>query len=139
MTNLNFAAQVDAWTKKSKKRMEAVFQEATSEVIEDVLVRTPIDTGFLRHSLTVREGSPAPINPGARPVVGGSYAVQPYELVINDLKIGDTVSASFVASYAAHVEYGAKGRPGVGMVRLAAQNWPSHVNRAVHAAKAAVQ
>lgn len=137
MTKLNFAAQVDAWTKKSKRRMTAVFQEATSEVIEDVLQRTPVDTGFLRASLTVKEGKATPINPGARPTTGGVYTVQPYELVINELSIGDTVSASFVAAYAAHVEYGARGRAGVGMVRLAAQNWPVHVSKAVRAAKAA--
>lgn len=136
MATLSFAAQVDAWVRETEARMLAVFRTAAEYVVEDVLDRTPIDTGYLRASLTVTTTGPLPIRANARPVEGQTYNVQPYALSIAGAELGDTVYASFVASYAAHVEYGARGRAGRAMVRLAAQNWPVHVDRAVAAAKA---
>ncbi|HEV7253876.1 MAG TPA: HK97 gp10 family phage protein [Mesorhizobium sp.] len=135
-TTLNFAAQVDAWVRETEVRMLAVFRTAAQFVVEDVLDRTPVDTGYLRASLTVTTTGPLPIRENAQPAEGQTYTVQPYALSIAGAEIGDTVFASFVAGYAGHVEYGAKGRAGRAMVRLAAQNWPVHVDRAVAAAKA---
>ena len=137
MAKLNFAAAVDEWCRKTDQRLEAVFKLSTQFVIEDVLDRTPVDTGFLRASLTVTTNGMLPIRAGAVPAKGGSYQPQPYALALAGAELGDTIYASFVAAYAGHVEYGAQGRAGVGMVRLAAQNWQIHVNRAAKEAKTA--
>lgn len=134
----SFSAEVDEWVMKSRARMLAVFKLSTEYVIEDVIVRTPVDTGFLRASLTVSLDGPLPIRPDAKPAGTETYQPQPYSLQIAGADLGDTIYASFVASYAAHVEYGAQGRAGAGMVRLAAQAWPQHVARAVSEAKARV-
>lgn len=121
--------------------MLAVFRMSTEYVIEDVLMRTPVDTGYMRASFTVSLDGPLPIRADARPPSDAekdSYKPQPYSLAINGADLGDTITASFVAAYSAHVEYGARGREGVGMVRLAAQAWPQHVAKAVAEAKARV-
>lgn len=133
----SFTAQVDEWVLATRQRMIAVFRTSAQYVIEDVRDRTPVDTGFLRASWTVSLDGPLPMrspNPGG----DGGFQPQSYSLQIAGADLGDTVYASFVANYAGHVEYGARGRAGVGMVRLAAQAWPQHVNRAVAEAKARV-
>lgn len=134
----SFTASVDQWVRQTEARMLAVFRTAAELVIDDVISRTPVDTGFLRASLTVTLDGPLPIRPNA--TGGGSFAYQTpaYSLAIAGADLGDTIYASFVAAYAAHVELGTNGRAGVGMVRLAAQNWPQHVSQAVAAAKARV-
>lgn len=121
--------------------MIAVFRLSAEYVIEDVLDRSPVDTGFMRASFTVSLDGPLPIRADAKPPSGAgknSYEPQPYSLAIAGADLGDTITASFVAAYSAHVEYGARGRAGIGMVRLAAQAWPTHVAKAVSAAKARV-
>lgn len=121
----------------TRARMLAVFRTAAQFVIEDVRDRTPRDTGFLASSWTVSLDGPLPMraaNPGGDQV----NQDQSYSLQIAGADLGDTVYASFVANYAGHVEYGARGRAGVGMVRLAAQSWPQHVAKAVAEAKARV-
>jgi len=137
----SFAASVDAWCQQGKGRIEQVFKLSTQYVIEDVIERTPRDTGFLVNSLTVQIGDVLPIDPGARPPEGtpaGTYDAKPYAAVISNATIGDVVTASFVASYAPPVEFGANGRAPVGMVRLSVQRWQEHVDRAVAETKALV-
>lgn len=131
-----FSAQVEAWVTKSKKRLEAVVRTAAQDVTAEILQRTPVDTGFLRASFTVTLDGPLPIRADYSGVAGASYQPQPYALVIAGSQLGQTIYGTFTASYAAHVEYGARGRAGAGMVRLSAQNWQQHVARAVAQAKA---
>lgn len=69
---INFTAQIDEWVLKSKARMLAVFRTATKSVIEDMLDRTPVDTGYLRASLTVKFNTPAPIPPNSIPSEGAT-------------------------------------------------------------------
>jgi hypothetical protein len=71
--------------------------------------------------------------PGAGPVADGGEQIA---LVIAGASLGQPIYMGFVASYAAHVEYGARGRAAVGMVRLSAQQWPQIVNQVVAEAKA---
>jgi hypothetical protein len=134
MPQQSFSAAVDAWVLKSRQRLEAVLKTSAQFVIEDVVLRTPVDTGYLRASFTISFDGPLPM----RGSQGDGYTAPPYSLAIAGAGLGDTIYASFVANYAAHVEYGARGRAGVGMVRLAAQSWDQHVARAVAAAKARV-
>lgn len=134
VTGLNFSAQIDDWVRKTQQRMDAVFKLSVQYLIDDVIARTPVDTGYLRASFTVTTNAPLP----TRGKQGDGYLAPPYILVVNGARLGDVIHATFVANYAGFVEYGARGRAGVGMVRLAALAWPQHVNRAVAAAKARV-
>lgn len=100
----SFTAQIDEWVLKSKVRMLAVFQTATQYVVEDMLDRTPVDTGYLRASLTVKFNTPAPIRPNNVPSEGAtrnSYGMPTqYALAIAGSKIGQTIYASYTAATA---------------------------------------
>jgi hypothetical protein len=128
-----FAATVDAWTRESRERMDAVYKTAISYTFEEVQDRTPVDTGFLRASFRATTTAPQMLN--ERNPGGLGYTPEPFDFVIAGAEYGDTVYGTFSANYAGHVEYGANGRPGRGMVRLAAQNWQVNVNRAVAAVR----
>jgi len=130
----SFAAQVDEFVLKTQARYEAVMKTAVANVVEDISDRTPVDTGFLRASLTVTTEEPTP----ASRRKGDGYVAPPYALVINELRAGQTIYAAFAANYAGFVEYGTRNMKGAGMVRLAAQAWPRHVANAIATAKAAV-
>ena len=139
-TRLRFKSDVDAWVQETQARLDAVFKTAAQAVLEEVVARTPVDTGFLRASLTASLERMAPIRRGSRPgkdATPGSYPPPDVALVINSARLGQTIYASFTAEYSGVVEYGGENRKAVGMVRLAAQNWPKHVRDAVSAAKAA--
>lgn len=76
----------------------------------------PVDSGFLRGSLTVGINT----EPGN---ISTTRAGEAYAMEIIPAKLGDTLLARWTANYAAHVEYGAKGRAGRGFARQAAQKW----------------
>lgn len=148
MASLNFAAQVDAWTKETKQRMEAVFHKAAEMVGEAVVDGTPVDTGFLRHSFTASAQSMPTIDVGLKPAEGGAYAYDagPVSLTIMSVPLGGTVFMGFTAIYSRRIEYGFVGEDSLGrtynqqpraMVGLAAQRWPEIVTAAVAQAKAA--
>lgn len=141
---LSFASQVDAWTKKSKRRMTAVLHRSAEMIAEEVVERTPVDTGFLRHSFQASGEMMPMLRAGNRPPDSagpGSYSFDagPINLVVQGVPLGKPIYLGFTADYAAFVEYGANGRSGVGMVRLTAQRWPQIVSAAVAEAKAAVK
>lgn len=137
---LTAAAAVDAWVRKSEARMTVVFRAAAESVVEEVIENCPVDTGFLRASLTASlDGTMPPLRDAPADAAPGSIPPPAaYAMVIEGAGLGDTITVAFSARYAAAVEYGTDTRPPVGMVRRAAQNWPLHVARAVQRAKVAV-
>jgi hypothetical protein len=135
MAQQSFSATIDKWVAETQARMLAVFQTAAQYVIEEVRERTRRDTGYLVNSLTVTLSGPLLM----RGVQGDGYVAPPFSAVIAGAVLGDTITASFVANYAAHREYGTHGQPGDAMIRLSVQNWQQHVNRATAEAKASVQ
>lgn len=137
-----FSGAIDKWVMATKARQEAVFKTAAQSIAEDVIDRTPVDTGFLRASFTASLVEPPEIRDDAKPPKDAKPGSVPsatnYSLVVANMKLGDTIYLGFVAAYGPHVEYGARGRKGVRMVGLAVQSWPQHVANAVRSAKAAV-
>jgi hypothetical protein len=150
MAQKTFSAEVDAWVRETKERIEAVFHMAAEDVAEEIVANTQIDTGFARHSFQA-SGTQMPVmRADAKPVDGVKYAVDtgPINLVISNVPLGETVYLGFVAAYARRLESGFVGQDslgrtynqsGRGMVRLAAQNWPWIVSEATARAKAAVR
>lgn len=131
---VNFAAQVNAFVRETRQRMDAVFRESAQRVISEMQTpvaaggNMPVDTGFLRASLQITKDAPLPLG-RAKPAEAGSYAYNPSAaaLVLSGAEIGETIFASYTANYAAHVHYGRAGRPGRQWVTLAAQRWPTIV------------
>ncbi|MDE3825858.1 HK97 gp10 family phage protein [Sinorhizobium meliloti] len=136
MATLSFSAAVAQWADKVEGAVEAIFKEATQEVVEELQRpvgqggRMRVDTGFLRASLLASSASMPAIS-AAKPVEGGTYTPDfgQIEAVIAGADIGDTLYFGYTASYAGYREYGANGQPADGFVRLAAQNWPIIVDR----------
>lgn len=143
----SFTATVDAWVAQTKARMLAVRNDATQSVINVMQLpgpsvanpdggaggHMPIDTGFLRSSLTANIGDVFPAlrdNPDPK----GSFTWDPQEvnLVIAEAKLSDPITAVYSAAYAKKVE------ERYAFVRLAAQQWQQIVTASVDKAKAAV-
>ena len=127
MAQQNFSADVGKWARKTEERLIAVFRFAAQFAYEGIARRTPVDLGYARKSLTMTIAAPLPMT-GKR---GDGYEAPDYNLTLAGSKLGDVIYISYVANYAGFLEYGARGRTGVGMVRLTAQNWPQIVQRAV--------
>jgi hypothetical protein len=81
VSNLDFAAQVDAWTRKATNRMDAVFKQSTQKLFSNITAELSgglvnVQTGFLRASAQASLSEIPPIDPTAKPAAGGSYAPQ---------------------------------------------------------------
>ncbi|MFP1634089.1 HK97 gp10 family phage protein [Zhengella sp. ZM62] len=137
----NFTAQVDAWVKESKARIEAVVKESAQRVVEDMQKPTdkggnmPVDTGFLRASIQGQLDAPV-MTVRANP--GGTYSYDggDISMTLANMELGDVFYATYTANYARYVEYGANGRPGRAFVRTAAARWPQTVNEVASELKA---
>lgn len=141
MAESTFSAAVDAWVKKSERRIETVFKEAAQDVISEMQEvgpskanpdsagtgHMPVQTGFLRASL--QAGLNTPPNemvfrpPPETAEQRANYQPEPVALVISGAKVTDKIYATYGAVYARRME------AMYGFVRLAAQNWQSIVSK----------
>jgi hypothetical protein len=138
VSSLGFADAVKNWTEKTEAKLEGVFKLSFEMTVEAVQDLTPIKTGFLRNSLTVTIGEIAHIDPAATGKGGARVPVTP--AAIASARLGDTLSAGFVAAYARRIEYGFEGTDSLGrsynqkaraMVRLGVQRFPEFVQAAI--------
>ncbi len=139
-----FSATVDAWTRKSKRRMLAVFQQSVQDVVDVMQTpvgaggNMPVDTGFLRASLTAQIGAMPSGYQMKTKFEPGAYVLDSaqYTLTINSARLGDTIYAVYLANYAWYQEYGSQGRDGRAFVRLAALQWQRIVSDNIRKARA---
>jgi HK97 gp10 family phage protein len=129
-----FTAQVDEWVRESEARMLAVVKESVKR-IRDRMQKTvakggrmPVDTGFLRSTLQAGINMPRP-GPTENPGGVHTYNEADTTLVIEGVEFGDAIYMTYSANYARYVEYGARGKPGQGFVRLATQRWKQTVSQ----------
>jgi len=126
-------AQLDQWTKKTEKRIDAVLKDATQSVVAVAQQtkakggRMPVDTGNLRNSLQSS-------------VAGGAMGegASSYILAAAGMKGGDLATFTWTAEYAAAVNNGNRGRPGAHFVEGAVDQWPAIVRASIAKAKARV-
>ena len=139
-----FSASVGAWILKSKRRTDYVFLQSVQDVI-DVMQKPvgaggnmPVDTGFLRASLDVKNGSMPTGFKTKTKYEAGSYVLNDvaYTLTISKAHAGDILYAVYLANYAWFQEYGSQGRNGRAFVRLAAMQWKRIVSDNVRKAQA---
>lgn len=144
MTNLNFAATVDAWVKKSKARADAVLKESTQRLIEQAQTvgpsvenpasgaggKMPVATGFLRASMAISfDGMPSGPSRGDGKQAY-SYDDADVTLKLAGVEVGKKIYAGWTANYAVFAE------ERYGFCRSAAQNWQQIVDQTVADAKA---
>ena len=128
---LEFSVAVDQWVRKAKARQDAVVQAIAWDVLNQVKLETPVDTGFLRANWTVIvNNDPVPV-PGRVPDAAR---------VIAEIKAGDRVTIVNPVVYALRVEFGfvgedSRGRTydqrGRGMVQKTLAKMPEIARRAV--------
>ena len=111
-----FTADLERFRDKTRGQMRRVFQQSLGDVMDAAQQAVPVDTGFLRASLA------SEVN-GARLAEGPDS----YTLAIAATDLGDVARFAWTAEYAAHVEFGARGRPGRHFVGQAAAQWPQIV------------
>lgn len=121
-----FEAQVGEWARKVEGAFDVVFKEAAQEIVSELNTLVPIDTGFLRASLRAST-TDMPLLTRENP--GGAVPddIAEIVLVIAGAEAGDVLYLGYTANYAAHVHYGANGRPGRPWVAMVAQRWESIV------------
>lgn len=127
VSNLSFAAQMEALVRKTERNMTAVFRESAKRVIEEAQSNVPVDTGALRASLQVALNAPpqpairtAP--PTAAPVISA---------VIAGAELGDRIVASYGMAYGPYVEFGTSKMAPRRFVGRAVSRWDQIVNQVV--------
>lgn len=143
MADGSFAAKIRAFADKVPEAAEAVFLKSVEDLTRELSTtdkqggRVPHDTGFLVQSLRASTAAAPRILDSARPV-----GTERYDFEIEDIltvvrqaaEQRTSVFIGYTAAYAAHQEYGANGRPGLGFLRLAVQQWPQFVEKRAAAA-----
>lgn len=111
-TTRGFSASVNRWTKETKERSTEAFRMGILDFFIHLRDTTPIDTGFLRSSLTLGRNGAVPSGPNAE---YGSVQNDVQALdVIGQLELGDRVTMVYNATYARRVEYGFVGYDSLG-------------------------
>jgi len=134
----SFSAQVNDWTRKSERRLEAVIKASAQEVFE--VAQTPrakggvlpVDTAFLRNSFRAQIGTMPSGPSGPKDGNSGEWE-SPVLLVIAQTRPGDALFAGWSATYARPME------DRYGFMRSAAAKWPSIVKAKVREARARIR
>ena len=114
-----FTIDISRWTKKVENNLDKFMLEFTQDLFEEVVMNTPVDTGFLRASWTPNIGSPdLTYTPS-----GTGQNTQSLKLL--GVKGGDTVYYTNNAGYGAYVEFGTQFQAGQGFVRNAVNKAPT--------------
>lgn len=136
-TTRGFVNSVNKWTAETKERSEEAFKIACVDLAIELNETAPIDTGFLRSSLTAGINGQVPAGPNAE--YGSNANDQRLLSVIQNLKLGDKLTLVYNASYARRLELGFTGvdslgrfynQPGRFWIARASAKWRSIVRAA---------
>lgn len=125
-----FSAQIAQWVKDVDGAAEAVFREASQQVLSQAQASVPVDSGFLRASLQAELNAEPDAIPDWSPASPGERYSGPqggYVATVGASTLGDTIKARWTAKYAGYVEYGTSRMAARGFVRQAVQRWPQIV------------
>lgn len=140
VTGLNFAAQVDAWTRETEGRLLAVRNQSADDVGELLRSYTPVDFGFLAGTIQASTDQPTPIDPSKtnaeKASIPANASAGDVALVIAGASLRNTIYICFTMAYAPFVEYGTSRMAPRAMVRRAAAQWERIVTQTVERAKA---
>jgi len=146
MPQQDFEAQVSAWVTKTRARMLAVRNESAQRVVEVMQTpvgqggNLPVDTGFMRASLTASIGTGNfALKTNPNPDGKFSYDAGAVSLVIAKAKVEEPLEFVYTANYARMQEYGSRGRDGRRFVALAASQWPRIVSEVSREAQQRVE
>jgi len=132
---------IDEWVRKSEKRMVAVLQTSTEELISQANLpvakggRMRVDTGFLRSSGRLsRSGMPTgPMRPDRGAQYQKDGVDQATIVMLVQTQLGDRLFYGWTASYASIREYHD------GFLQQAVKNWNNIVKAAIRKGKVQIR
>lgn len=140
VSNLNFAATVDAWAKESEDRMERIWKMSSQELGSVANNGVPVDTGFARASFRASTSQMPAIDPSATNKSGKPHTQDFGQIsaTIAGATLGGTVFLGWTCSYILPLEFGHSQQAPQGFARLAAAQWSQIVSGVVAEAKSRV-
>lgn len=108
-----FAASFDQWAKQQQVNMDALARQSCQELSFNVVISTPVDTGFLRSSWQPSIGNmTVSMDSTADPT--GAAALSRVYMTITGVKAGDLYHMTNNAAYAKRLEFGFVGTDSLG-------------------------
>jgi hypothetical protein len=104
MSGRTFNLKIRGWAKSTQEKLDALARQSVQQIAQNVVVDTPVDTGFLRGSWQPSLGKP--IAATGSPDQSGAGALSSINLVVAGMKAGDTFYLVNNAKYGAFVEFG---------------------------------
>ena len=109
----SFSVEIEKWAKEARASLDDFAVEFAQDLNEEIVRRTPVDTGFLRASWFSNVGA-RPSGVATSGDTGGAVTIAKMNLVAAGLKYGDTYFMSNGAAYAMRLELGFTGRDALG-------------------------
>lgn len=122
-----FVVDIEAFVEKAKGKLRAAVVEGVQDVLETIITRTPVDTGFLRNSYYAYLNDLVMTPDAAKAGEGGDKKQAPadktgaaamlsLQSVAATMEIGDKLWVRNSAAYAMRLEYGFTGTDSLGRV-----------------------
>lgn len=125
-----FSAQLDAFTREYQERARLIVRRSWLQLVREVVLSTPVDTGRARGSWAAGFGSPTLAGGAADP--SGGFTVD--RLSERFLLFGAGLWwLSSNLPYIRRLEYGWSKQAPAGMVRIAALRYAQNIDRAARA------
>lgn len=133
----DFSVDMNKFIKKAGDRADKFMLEFVQDLAEEVIMNTPVDTGFLRSSWTGKIGSPDLSTTGEEAGASGATASALNNITASLLGIegGDVYYINNNATYAAYVEFGTSKMAPRAMVRRAVNKAPALAKNALNRVK----
>ena len=107
-----FRASLKKWAAKVRVNLDALVRQSCFQISYNVVVATPVDTGFLRGSWQPSIGQPG--NGTGIKDPAGAAKISEITLTVNGLKAGDRFFMLNNAAYVRRLEYGFVGQDSLG-------------------------
>lgn len=125
--HLSFEDMVLAIGDRTREKLTALTRQSAQDLVEAAQANCPVDTGFLKNSLTMTyDGTvPPPTGAGLSREQKMAALGTPNEGSVAETELGAVVTATWTANYSGAVEYGHGGVPPRFFVRGAVDTWPA--------------
>lgn len=129
--HLSFADMVEAIGERTREKLTALARQSFDDVVAEAQTLVPVDTGFLKNSVTFTHDGTVPPPTGAglsREAKLGALGT-PNMSAVAEAELGAVLTATWTANYAGAVEYGHGSVPPRAFVRSAVERWPAIIEQ----------
>lgn len=124
-----FSLSIGTFVEKTKANADQVLRKVSAEVLREVVLRSPVDTGAFRGAWVAAIGEvvtqPSPVLDKT-----GELAISRAEAVLRRASVGQVISIVNNLPYGPRLEYGWSQQAPQGMVRLTIARWQEFVAKA---------